>query len=88
MAKKGLYKMIGTSLSASKSSTIKSTKKINLSTFTKTSSILPFEQTWDLSASYKVTDVSLTSPTPNSLNTNRGMRLMLAPKSQVPYHCI
>ncbi|MBA0826320.1 hypothetical protein Goarm_011182 [Gossypium armourianum] len=38
MARKGLPKMIGTSLSASKSNTIKSVGKINLSTLTKTSS--------------------------------------------------
>ena len=74
--------MIGTSLSASKSNTMKSTGKINLSTFTNTSSIFPSGYAWDLSASCKETVVGLHSPTPNYLNTDKGMRLMLAPRSQ------
>ena len=41
VAKNGLPKMIGTSLSSSMSMMIKSIERINLSTFTKTSSIIP-----------------------------------------------
>ena len=34
-----------------------------------------------MSASYKVIVIGLTFPIPNCLNTDKGMRLMLAPKS-------
>ena len=40
MAKNGLPRMIGTSLSSSMSKMMKSSGKINLSTFTRTSSVI------------------------------------------------
>ena len=43
VAKNGLQRMIGTSLSSSMSKMMKSTRKINLSTLTRTSSIIPHE---------------------------------------------
>lgn len=53
-----------------------------LSTFTKTTLILPSEYLIDQSTSCKVTVVERVAPTPRRLNTDRGIRLMLAPKSQ------
>ena len=82
MAKKGLPRIIGTSLSVSKSNTMKSIRKMKLSILTNTSSILPLEYAWDLSASCDVIISGMTSPTPNCLNTDNGIRLKLAPKSQ------
>ena len=55
---------------------------MNLSTFTNTSSILSSGYARDLSTNYKVTVAGLHSPTPNCLNTDKGITLMLAPKSQ------
>ena len=82
VAKKGLPRMRGTSLSSSMSSTMKSTGKISLSTFTRTSSMMPLGCLMDRSASCSDTMVGFTSPTPSFLKIERGIRFMLAPKSQ------
>ena len=63
------------------SNAMKSDGKINLSTFTSTSSITPRGCFNDLSARCRVTVVGLASPNPNRLNMDKGMRLILAPKS-------
>ena len=81
VAKKGLPRIIGISLSSSMSNTMKSAGKMNLSTFTKTSSITPLGCFNDLSASWRVTVVGRASPNPKRLNMDKGIRLMLAPKS-------
>ena len=72
--------MKGISLSFSMSNTMKSAGKINLSTFTSTSSITPQGCFNDLSTSYRVTVVGLASPKPNRLKMDKDMRLILAPK--------
>ena len=63
------------------SNTVKSAGKINLSTFTSTSSITPCGCFNDLSASYRVTVMGLASPNRSRLKIDKGMRLILAPKS-------
>ena len=60
---------------------MKSTGKINLSTFTRTSSITPMGCFCDLSANWSVTVVKRASPNPNRLNMYNGMRFIVAPKS-------
>ena len=60
---------------------MKSARKINLSTFTSTSSITPRGCFNDLSASCSVIVVGLASPKPGRLKMDKGMRLILAPKS-------
>ena len=81
IARNGLPNMIGISLFSSMSNTMKSAGKINLSTFTSTSSITPGGCFNDLSTSCRVTVVGLASPKPNHLKMDKGMRLILAPKS-------
>ena len=81
VAKNGLPKIIGIYLSYSISNTMKYAGKINLSTFTKTSSITPLGCFKDLSASWSVTVVRRASPNPKRLNMDKGMRLIQAPKS-------
>ena len=63
------------------SNTMKLVGKINLSTFTSTSSITPRGCFNDLSTNYRVTVVALASPKPNHLKMDKGMRSILAPKS-------
>ena len=60
---------------------MKSVGKMNLSTFTRTSSITPFRCFSDLSANWSVTVVGRASPNPSHLNMDKGMRLILAPRS-------
>jgi len=74
-------KIKGTSASSSMSMTTKSTRNKNLSTFTIKSSTIPYEYFIDLSASYRVIFVGLTSTSPIFLSMGRGIRLMLAPRS-------
>ena len=81
VARIGLPRIIGISLSSSMSRTMKSSGKINLSTLTKTSSITPLGCFKDLSASWRVTVVGRASPNPKRLKMDKGIRLMLAPKS-------
>ena len=81
VARNGLPSKMGISLSSSIFSTMKSVGKINLATFTSTSSITLRGCFNDLSASYRVTVVGLASPNPSSLKMDKGMRLILAPKS-------
>ena len=54
---------------------------MNLSTFTKASSITPLGCFKDLSANWSVTVVGRASPNPKHLNMDKDMRLILAPKS-------
>ena len=61
---------------------MKSSENINLSTFTKTFSMIPQGWVRNLSASCKVTVVGRASPKFNFLKIDSGIRLMLAPKSQ------
>ena len=72
---------MGIYLSSSISNTMKSAGKMNLSTFTKTSSITPLECFKDLSTNWSVIVVGRASPNPRRLNMDKGMRLILAPKS-------
>ena len=60
---------------------MKYTGEMNLSTFTKTSSITPLGCFSDLSANWSVTVVGRASPNLSHLNMDKGMRLILAPKS-------
>ena len=60
---------------------MKSAGKMNLSNFTNTSSMTPLGYLIDLSANYKEIVVGFTSPRPNFLKAERGIRLILAPKS-------
>ena len=81
VAKNGLPKMRGTSWSSSMSKIIKSTRKMNLSTLTKTSFTIPLGYVIDLSANYKDTFVGLGSSNPNFYIIDRGIKFILAPKS-------
>ena len=72
---------MGISLSSSMSNTIESAQKINLSTFTSTSSITPRGCFNYLFASCRVTVVGLASPNLIRLKIDKGMRLILAPES-------
>ena len=61
---------------------MKSAEKMNLSTFTKTSSIPPLLGCFsDLSTNWSVTVVGRASPNHSRLNMDKGMRLILAPRS-------
>ena len=60
---------------------MKYVRKLNLSTFTKTSSIISCGWVKELFASCKVTVVQHASPKFNFLKIENGIRLMLAPKS-------
>ena len=72
---------MGISLSSSISNTMKFDRKMNLSTFTRTSSITPLGCFKDLLANWSVTVVERASHNPKRLNIDKGMRLILAPKS-------
>lgn len=63
------------------SMTTKSTRNINLSTFSKTSSTTPWEYLIDLSATYNVFLVGWTSRFQNIFINDKGIKLILAPKS-------
>ena len=63
------------------SNTMKLVGKINLSTFTSTFSITPRGCFNDLFASCRVIVVGLASPKPSRLKMDKGMGLILAPKS-------
>ena len=82
VAKNGLPSMIGISLSSSMFKIIKSGENMNLSTLISTSSIIPLGYLKDQSTSCKVTIVGLASPKPSFLKMERGIKLMLAPRSQ------
>ena len=69
------------SISSSMSRTMKSAGKINLSTFTRTSSITPLGWFNDLSANWSVTIVGRASPNPSRQNMDNDMRFILATKS-------
>ena len=60
---------------------MKSGEKINLSTYTRTSSITPLGYFSDLSANWSVTAVGRALPNPSHLNMDNDMRLILAPRS-------
>ena len=60
---------------------MKSARKMNLSTFSRTSSITPLRCFSDLSANWSVTVVGRASPNPSLQNMDKGMRLILAPRS-------
>lgn len=81
VAKKGRPRINGNSWSSSISNITKSNGEMNLSTFTNTSSIISLGYVIDLSASCKVMVVGFTSPSPNFLNNDRDIRLMLVLKS-------
>ena len=81
VVRNGLPNIMGISLSSSVSNMMKSSGKMNLSTFTRTSSITPFRCFSDLSTNWTVTIVRRTSPNPSHLNMDKGMRLILAPRS-------
>lgn len=81
VARNGRPKMRGISLSSSISNMIKSARKMTLSTLTSISSTMPLECLMDLSASYKDMVVGFTSPIPNLLKTEKGIRLMFARRS-------
>ena len=72
---------MGISLSSSMSRTMKYAGKINLSTFTRTSSITPLGCFSDLSANWSVTVVGRASLNPIRLNMYNDMRFILALKS-------
>ena len=72
---------MGIFLFSSISNTMKSAGKMNLSTFTRTSSITPLECFKNLSANWSVTVVGRASRNHRRLNMDKGMRLILAPKS-------
>ena len=82
VARKGLPNILGISLSYSMSRMMKYAGKINLSTFTRTSSIKPPPGCFNnLSANWSVTVVRQASPNPSRLNMDNGMRFILSPKS-------
>ena len=81
VARNCLPKIMGISVSSSISNTMKSDGKMNLSTFTKTSSVTPLGCFKDLSANRSVIVVGRASPNPKRLNMDKDMRLILAPKS-------
>ena len=89
VTRNGLPSMIGIYLSSSISRTLKSARKMNLSTLTRTSSITlpppppppPLGCFSDLSAYWSVTVVRRASPNLNRLNIDSGMRLIFSPRS-------
>ena len=81
VSKDGRPRISGTSWSSSISNTTKSAGKINLSTFTNASSMIPRGYLMDQFASCKEMVVCFISPSPNFLQTESGIRLMLAPRS-------
>ena len=61
--------------------TTKSTRKMNFPTLISTSSRMPLEWANVLSAIYKVMVVGVSSPKLNLLETDKGIRFMLASES-------
>ena len=82
VAKNGILIIIGISLSFSISRIMKSVGKINLSTLTRTYSIIPYGCLRDLFANCKVTAIGLASPKLSFLKMESDIKLVLAPKSQ------
>jgi len=82
VARNGHPKMIGISSSSSMSRIIKSVGNMNLSTLIRTSSTIPLGYVMDRFASCKEIVVGFGSCIPNWLKIDKGIRLMLAPKSQ------
>ena len=81
IAKKGLPNSKGTWVSSSIFITTKSIGKINFPTLTSTSSRTPSGCAMDLSAIYSVIVVGVSSPKLSLCTTDKGIKLMLAPKS-------
>ncbi|XP_015960408.1 photosystem II CP47 reaction center protein-like [Arachis duranensis] len=81
MAKKGLPNMMESFPSSSKSRTTKSAGNMNFSTLTRRFSTTPLGITIDLSASCKVILIGFTSSINNLLIIDKGIRLILDPKS-------
>ena len=81
MSRNDIHRMIGIFLLSSISNTMKLVGKINLSTLTKKSSIILLGCLRYMFANCRVTVVGLTSPRPNFLNMDNGIKLILAPKS-------
>ncbi|CAA0840555.1 Unknown protein, partial [Striga hermonthica] len=81
VARNGISRINGTSLSSSISNTTKSTGNINLSILTSTSSTIPLGYVIERSANCKFTVDGFTSPSPNFLKIDKGIRLILAPRS-------
>nr|GEV46633.1 hypothetical protein [Tanacetum cinerariifolium] len=79
--KTDLPKIKGTLGSASKSTTMKSVKKWNFPTLTNTSSTTPLGRVIDLSVSSRVIRVGVSSGSESFFQIDKGMGLMLAPKS-------
>ena len=81
VAKNGLPKIRGTCWSSSISKITKSIGKMNLSTLTSKSSKTPLGYAMDLSANYNVTLDGVGSLSPNFCKIDKGIKLILAPKS-------
>nr|GFC94328.1 hypothetical protein [Tanacetum cinerariifolium] len=84
--KNDLPKIRGTLGSASKLTTTKSVGKWNFPTLTNTSSVTPLGQAIDLSSSSRVIRVGVSSGSESFFQIDKGMRLMLAPKSARAWH--
>ena len=81
VAKKGLPSNKGTWVSFSIFMTTKSTRNTNFPTLTSTSSRMPSGCAIDLSAIYNVIAVGVSSPKLSRCTTDRGIKFILAPKS-------
>ena len=81
VAKKGLHNNSGTCLSSFTSITTKSTGKMKFPTLISTSSRMPSGWAKVLSAIYRVMAMGVSSPKLSLFTTNKGIKLMLAPKS-------
>nr|GFA43751.1 reverse transcriptase domain-containing protein [Tanacetum cinerariifolium] len=79
--KKDLPRIRGTLGSASKSATTKSVGKWNFPTLTKMSSATPLGRVMDLSADSRVIRVGVSSGRESFFHMDKGIRLMLAPRS-------
>ena len=64
------------------------TGKINLSTFTSTSSRIPLGKAIDMSAIYREIDVNVRSLVINLLRMDEGMRLILGPRSHTTFSIV
>jgi len=77
----GRPRMRGMSASSSISMTTKSAGNIRWLTFTKTSSITPYGLMMERSANWRVMCVGIISVSPSHWHIERGIKLILAPKS-------
>ena len=82
LAKNDLSRIMGISISSFISRMMKSPRKINLSIFTSTSSIIPHRCVRDLSVKCNVTIVGHASPKLSFLKMESDVKLILDPKSQ------